>query len=127
MPQRKFLKPVEGTFPTHYRHEARENYLEVSAGPDALLVSSETNRGTHMPAIDLDMPASLVPSSTEGHSHLFIDVEMSWRKYRGVLRALYRAGVIERGFYKASLARRRTQLRTEIFKKTAAEKAAARV
>lgn len=36
-----------------------------------------------------------VDSTTEGHSHLHIDVPMSWRRYRKLLRQLDKAGIIE--------------------------------
>ena len=53
----------------------------------------------HMPVIDLDGPHKLIKSSTSGHSHLYIDQPITWRKYRRILRALYKAGVIEYGWY----------------------------
>ena len=32
------------------------------------------SRAQHYPVLDLDLPAVLVPSSTPGHSHLYIDL-----------------------------------------------------
>lgn len=58
--------------------------------------------GWHAVVLDVDLPAALIPSSTEGHSHLFIDCPMSWRRYRHLLKALAKAGVIEPGYYRAS-------------------------
>ncbi len=58
-----------------------------------------------MPTLDIDHPALLEPSSTPGHYHLFLDVPMSWRAYRRLLRALYRGGVIGRNAYWRSLDR----------------------
>jgi hypothetical protein len=88
---------------------------------DANLVSSLTRSGTHMPAIDIDHPALLVPSSTPGHSHLFIDSQMSWRSYRKLLKALYKSGVIGRNAYWRSLDRGASFVRPPGVFKTATE------
>lgn len=65
----------------------------------------------HTLMLDIDVPATLLPSSTEGHAHLYIDVEMSWRKYRRVVKALAKAGIVEPAYYRASASRRHTALR----------------
>lgn len=73
---------------------------------EALVASSETHiQGVHRPVLDLDVPAQLVPSTTPGHHHLYIDVDMSWPTYKRLLRALAKAGVIEAGYAKASIHR----------------------
>lgn len=79
----------------------------------AQVVSSELDerRGYHTVMIDVDLPARLIESSTEGHYHLYIDRPMRWWRYKRLLKALMRAGVIEEGFYKASLSRKATHLR----------------
>lgn len=89
---------------------------------DANLVSSLLEDGRHAPLLDLDVPARLVPSSTPGHSHLYVDVPMTWRRYRRLLKALTKAGLIERGFYRASVARRQTMVRKPGVKKASAPK-----
>ena len=80
---------------------------------DATIVSSELDdrRGVHTPALDIDIPARLVESSTPGHSHLYIDIPLTWRQYKRLLRAMMKAGIIEKEFYKASVARKATHLR----------------
>ena len=83
----------------------------------AEVISSEINNGLHAPVLDLDMDAFLVPSSTPGHSHLYIDKAMTWRKYKRLLRALARAGVIEKGYAKASIRRKHTAVRCPWIKK----------
>jgi len=84
----------------------------------ATLISSRlADSKLHMPVIDIDIPVRLYPSSTEGHFHLYIDKQMTWRQYRRVLRALVRAGVVERGYYSASWHRRATHLRLPWIKK----------
>jgi hypothetical protein len=63
----------------------------------------------HSPVLDIDFEARLLPSSTEGHYHLYLDgIEMPWPKYRKLLEVLAEVGVIERGYYKASVRRQMT-------------------
>jgi len=75
------------------------------------VVTSTLPDGRHAPVLDLDLPHRLVPSTTEGHSHLYLDVAMSWRRYKRLLKALAKAGVLEPGFVEASLYRRHTAAR----------------
>lgn len=79
----------------------------------AQVVSSEIDdkRGRHTIMVDVDLPARLVETTTPGHHHLYIDLELSWWKYRRLLRALMRAGVVSKGYYKMSLQRKATHLR----------------
>lgn len=67
----------------------------------------------HAPALDIDVPARLVPSSTPGHSHLYIDVPMDWATYSNLLRALGAAGILETGYVEASIRQGATFLRPE--------------
>lgn len=77
--------------------------------------------GWHTVMLDLDVPVRLVPSSTTGHWHLYIDVAMPWWRYRRLLRALKTAGIIEPGYYSVSVARKHTALRLPWVKKEAME------
>ncbi len=110
-------KPSPGTTKrVLYRIEADENGERIGDVPateqDATLVSSEiVDSDLHAPAIDLDIPAYLIPSSTPGHSHLYIDAEISWEKYERLLFAMADAGIIEEGYYLASVARHGSFLR----------------
>lgn len=79
----------------------------------ANLVSSLTDEGMHMPALDIDLPCRLVESTTKGHYHLFIDKPMTWESYRLLLEALEELGIIEKGFLDASVARGASFLRTK--------------
>lgn len=67
------------------------------------LYISKTEDGTHKPAIDLDVDCKLVPSRTPGHWHLYIDKEMSWESYKSLLRVMANVGIIEKGYYEASV------------------------
>lgn len=85
---------------------------------DAEVVSSEIGGGAHAPVLDIDVPAYLVPSSTPGHTHLYIDCAMSWRQYKRLLRALANAGIIEKNYLTASLVRKHTAVRVPWVKKS---------
>lgn len=65
----------------------------------------------HAPVLDLDFPAMLVPSSTPGHFHLYLDKVMTWPEYEQLLEALEVAHVLEPGYVSASRARRATFVR----------------
>ena len=99
-----------------------EYRLACSDAADSGLISSElrereNGKKMHMPAIDVDMPIRVVPSSTLGHFHLYIDKPMTWWRYKRLLRALVAAGIVEKGYYKASVARKATHLRLPWYKK----------
>lgn len=90
---------------------------------NAQVVSSELadylgrKNGLHAPVLDIDMPAFLVPSSTPGHSHLYIDRAMTWRQYKRLLKTMASVGVLEKGYVKASLARGHSDVRVPWLKK----------
>jgi hypothetical protein len=85
---------------------------------DVIVSATDFARETHKPVLDLDIPAYLIPSSTSGHSHLYINIDIPWRRYRKLLRELKRCGIIEPGYYKASVHRRATRVRLPWIKKT---------
>lgn len=82
-----------------------------------VMTSHITGTRKHSVMLDLDVPAKLVPSSTPGHSHLYIDVEMNWPTYSALLSALIDAQVIEYGYGAVSKRRRYTSLRLPWIKK----------
>lgn len=100
-----------------YGPDGREGQREEADLDKANLVSSELPNGKHAPALDLDMPVHLVPSSTPGKYHLYIDVEISWEKYEALLTGFYMAGLIEAGWYKNAMQDKRTYLRLPHVKK----------
>jgi hypothetical protein len=71
----------------------------------------------HYLMIDLDVQSYLVPSTTPGHSHLYIDREIPWRDLEQLLRALAACGIIEPGYANASIERKSTTLRLPWIKK----------
>ena len=89
----------------------------------ANLVSSSCTDGSHAPVIDLDHRARLVQSSTPGHSHLYIDENMSWKQYRALLTGFFRCGLIDASVYWRSLDREATYVRPPWTQKTTEEAA----
>lgn len=77
----------------------------VSGAEKANLITSLASGRMHKPVIDLDLPARLVPSSTEGHFHLYIDKKVPWEAYVRLLDAMRDAGLVEAGYVSASKAR----------------------
>ncbi len=72
---------------------------------------------THKLIIDLDLPAQLIPSSTPGHFHLYVDKEIPDAAWQTLMYALAAAGLIEPGYMRASIARGFTAVRLPWVKK----------
>lgn len=85
----------------------------------ATVVTSEVAEtpGMHRPVLDLDLAAKLVPSSREGHYHLYLDVYLTTAAYADLLTALAKAGVIEQGYADASIRRGYSAVRLPWIKK----------
>jgi hypothetical protein len=98
---------------------AVENTTFVGSAGQADIVTSitESDPYIHTVVLDIDMEAKLVPSSTEGHYHLYIDKTMGWDKYVRLLEALAEAGILEPGYVGASIARGFTAVRLPWVKK----------
>lgn len=71
----------------------------------------------HRPVLDIDFPAALLPSTTPGHFHLFLDKKLTWEKYARLLSALADAGIIEEGYEDASYNRQFSSVRLPWVKK----------
>lgn len=97
-----------GTLPEGVTTEPRE----VAEIKDANLISSRLTDGFHSPVLDIDYGARLIPSSTPGHFHLYLDdLRLTWDEYEELLLVLARLGVIEPGYAAASIDRRQTMVR----------------
>lgn len=70
-----------------------------------------------LPLLILNCKATLLPSSTEGHFHLFLDKEMSWKSYKKLLEILAQVTIIEEGYMRASVAREYSAVRLPWVKK----------
>jgi hypothetical protein len=64
-------------------------------------------KAQHYPVIDIDHDAYLLPSSTPGHHHLYIQHAVPHDEYLAMLDAMAAAGIVEEGFVNS--ARRRGQ------------------
>lgn len=71
----------------------------------------------HAILLDLDVPAWLIESTTPGHSHLYIDVDVSEPLYFELLDLLAKMRVIEPGYARASKMKGGTFLRLPWVKK----------
>lgn len=78
----------------------------------------------HAPVIDVDFPIAVVPSSTPGHFHLYIDKPMFWDQYVELLAALENAGIVQHGFVHHSVNRKKSVLRMPWVNKKRASAAA---
>lgn len=79
--------------------------LESAPAETADLVCSDVGDGMHMPLIDFDLPVQLVPSGTPGHFHLYIDKAIEWEDYKAILRSMAEAGIVQWGFFEATVER----------------------
>lgn len=84
--------------------DPQSSYKRVYKLTDANLVGSITDNRTHRPVLDLDFPCRLIPSTTPGHFHLYLDgLELDWNKYKTLLLALADAGVISHTYARESI------------------------
>lgn len=113
-PKRTFWNTITKIIPwgykgtIHWDYDTKGTRVRVLNPDEALLVGSMCEDGKHAPVLDIDFPAKLIPSTTEGHFHLYLDKKMSWWKYRIMLYVLYRVGIIEKGFYRVAMNNKQT-------------------
>lgn len=112
-----------GTFMAQHVPDSKDVVHQYGRrGPKATAFNGrmeQVENGWHTVMLDIDHPTRLVPSTTPGHWHLYIDVAMPWWRYRKLLRALAMAGIIETGYARASIQRGFTSLRLPWVKKEA--------
>lgn len=58
------------------------------------LFSSLCDDGMHRPALDIDLPCELVPSTNPGHFHLYIDKALTLEQYTKVVDVLSEVGIL---------------------------------
>lgn len=110
------LRVVEFKAPNPLQDEYNEyNVGEVTTDlAEATIVSSDMINGGgyyHQPVIDFDIPVRLVPSSTPGHSHLYIDTPTNSIAYFKLLWALVGCGYVQPGYAAAAERRRHSDVR----------------
>ena len=91
--------------------------LPKTADEAEVVSSLDLDTYMHRPVLDIDIPAALIPSSTPGHHHLYLDKPMTLLQYENLIHALAAAGIIEEGYAYASLARGYTSARLPWVKK----------
>lgn len=91
----------------------RSSEVEIVGWKNTLLFNREPET-LHAPALDIDgIHCEVVPSSTKGNYHLYIDKPMSWENYKKLLKVLVEVGILEEDYYKASIADGKTFLRVK--------------
>lgn len=85
----------------------------------ANIVTSEAAAlpGVHRPVLDIDINHVYVPSSTEGHGHLYLNLDVDHAKWEQLMTTLYECGIIQEGYYQASLNRGYSAVRVPWVKK----------
>ncbi|WP_405057087.1 hypothetical protein OG474_30665 [Kribbella sp. NBC_01505] len=120
------IQPIEKLEDGTYTNSIEPRGTTELMFSDAEVVLSQiTGTERHTLMLDLDVPATLVPSTTPGHSHLYIDIELPWDQVQNILAALTQAGIVEEGYLSASLDRGFTTLRLPWVTKPAPEVVAA--
>lgn len=92
-------------------------HVPVEDIAEAHIVLSVDDDGHHRPVLDIDFPAALIPSSTPGHFHLYLDKQMDTLQYMRLLDALAEVGILEKGYASVSEARGYTSARLPWIKK----------
>lgn len=100
-------------------YDAQTGRFDTDDLSEAQVITSRVSGsdGWHKVVLDIDVPAQLIPSSTPGHHHLYIDVAMREEVWADLVRALAKAEVIEDGYANASLERGFTAVRLPWIKK----------
>jgi|ERR1700677_940086 len=106
-------------FKTYDEKVAENERVQVEPeDPRGAVFGSLGADGLHTPQLDLDVAHVYTPSSTEGHGHLTLTgLNLTWKEYKRLLKALRRAGVIQDGYYYYSMMRGQTFLRLPHVKK----------
>ena len=102
------------------------NIEENSDLSQADIVASEVRAvdgltGKHMVMFDVDIPMTVVPSSTSGHNHVYFHTYVSREAFFRLLDELANCGVVEPGYCSASKARGFAALRLPWVKKPGVE------
>lgn len=106
---------VNEAIPTERLDEAE--VITSFTGKEAKVFPWDESETFHRPVLDIDFPAVLLPSTTPGHFHLFLDKEIAWSTYARLLSALSDAGIIEEGYEDASHNRKFSSVRLPWVKK----------
>lgn len=78
--------------PTVYKKE----HVEVHP-LDANLISSKKANGKHVLFLDLDQNNKVVPSSTHGHTHIYVDTDLDLAALKEIVDVLAKHGIVQEG------------------------------
>lgn len=110
--------PHNGKFPRgEYGGIQQPSRVPVDKVEEANLISSHIKDDIHAPVIDFDFPAYLIPSTSPGHFHLYLEKEMKWRDYKKLLDVMLEVGLIEKGWYDIAMKFEQTYARLPHIKK----------
>lgn len=114
---KRVLKKFRPGVPDDYADPNR-NLEDSTSYKDADLITSKVESSAlHAPVIDIDYPIMVIPSSTPGHYHLYIEKAILWEDYAYLLMVLAKIGLIEEGFAQASIFREYSAVRLPWVKK----------
>lgn len=82
----------------------KQKYIECNPTEANLISSAVVGRETHCPVIDIDHRVYILPSTTPGNSHLYIDKDISWDGYKKILDAFLEVGLIQKAWYDDAIA-----------------------
>lgn len=71
----------------------------------------------HKPVLDLDIAHYYGESTTPGHAHLILNVELDWKDYVELLRVLEKCKILEPGYVAVAISRGESWMRTPWVKK----------
>lgn len=118
----KYHRTVRTTIIGGYQDEYDRTPLVDKTIDEANLILSREIGGSygvtyHRPVIDLDYEAELIPSSTPGHFHLYINKEIPEALYWKFLRVMAECGIVQQGWVDSSIARGASSVRLPWIKK----------
>jgi len=87
-----------------FDEDARDEEQDLNS---ANIVTSESaiREGRFYPILDLDCEHAYVPSSTSGHGHLYLGVEMDEKTWRRFMKAMEEFGIVGLGYQEAGARR----------------------
>lgn len=112
---RRFLKTAIGNGGSSTGPFAKIEESEWCKAYEATLITSSRaqDHSVHAPVINLDVPCNLVPSARVGHTHLYIDKEISQEGLFEILEVLAKHGIVEMGYAQATRSRGYSAVRPE--------------
>lgn len=115
----KFMRThqtVRAELLSYQSYSDQKNQMKYEDRPvtEANLITSLDTKGwgaEHRPVLDIDFNAAILPSSTEGHCHLFIDKLMPQEDYFKLIDVMAEVGLLQPGFVNGSKRRGATSVR----------------